>query len=219
MPVYQYQCEDCSDSNKRVKKSELFDQEHETDGFAEDGEFIFYKTSSMKDKQKSPKCPVCGGTNTIRSYRELSLTCYVRGDGLVKDRSGARRDMNRHHLINQDPYGHMRQSGEVDNMLDRFRDSGRDMGKVRAERAKTSQETKERAKRMGDECLNAAQEQVLLKMSELGEKCLYSDLNEVDDLNAVLSSLMPDYVYKRTHDSFGMMAAGRAYVDRLINPD
>lgn len=217
MPTYQYQCNDCS-VDRKIKKHELYDRDNDVDGFHNNGVYIFFKAYSIKDVEPNPKCPKCGGSNTLRSYHDMNLTCYIRGDGIVKDRAGARRDMNRHHLVNQDPYGHMRASGEVDHMLDKFRDAGRDMTSIKSKRAASSREAKRRADRMVDDVLTEEQEAVLLKINEL-ENCEYSQLSEFGDINGILSVLIPDYVYKNDKDCFRLMAEGRSYVDKILDPE
>jgi hypothetical protein len=218
MPKYQYSCEDCSYDD--YKKSEIFNDKDGKGFHVETGEYLFIVECKMADKPKSPKCPRCGGTDTCSSYVDMGLQCYVRGDGLVKDRAGARRDMNRHHLVNQDPYGHMRQAGEVDHMLDQMRDRGRDMAKVRAQRAENSQKAKENVEKRKKYEADLSEEQmaILLKISELGEVCEYSELSEFPDLNGVLSSLMPEYAIKNRKGQFTLMAAGRKVVEEFTDP-
>lgn len=215
MPVYKYMCEDCSVA-KKINKSDLYDNDNEINGYHSNGEYLFFKKYTMKDKINNPKCPKCGGRNTRQSFLDNNLVCYIRGDGIVKDVAGARRDMNKHHLLNQDPYGYMRQPGEVDDMLDKMRDAGRVMDRVRKRKAESSQKAKKRADKIKDMNLSNVQEDVLIKINQYGGKCLFSDLNNIEDISGVLSSLMPDYVCK-SGDVFMLMAAGRSYVDRLIN--
>ena len=218
MPKYQYSCDDCSNSSH--KKNELFD-ESVGHGFHDSGEFLFVVECKMADKPKKPKCPRCGGNKTKSSYTDLKLQCWVRGDGIVKDRAGARRDMNRHHLVNQDPYGHMRQPGEVDHMLDEMRDRGRNMAKIKSDRAANSRKAKAEAdKKRGYESSNLSEQQVavLLKISELGESCEYDELSEFADLNGILSSLMPDYAIKNRKGEFALMAAGRKIIEEFTDP-
>lgn len=216
MPVYQYSCEDCT-VDKKIKKADLYDPDKEIGGYHPNGEYLFFKNYKMKDKVKSPKCPKCGGTNTIQSLLGVNLTCYIRGNGIVKDRAGARRDMNRFHLVNQDPYGHMRSSGEVDHMLDQFRDAGRDMGRIKSERAARSRKAKKQADKIKNE-IPKDQVEVLLKMEELGGSCRWEDLSGFYDASGLLSKLIPEYVCK-SNDVFMLMAAGRAYVDKMLNPE
>lgn len=213
MPVYKYSCDDCFIDGK-INKCDLYDNDKEINGYHENGEFLFFKRYSMKDKVDSPKCPKCGGNNTRQSHLDNNLICYIRGNGIVTDRDGARRDMNRFHLVNQDPYSNMRQSGEVDHMLDRMRDSGRNMDRIIKRRAESSKKTKGAADKMKDLNLSDKQENILIKIDELGGNCCFSDLNDVNDASGLLDSLMPDYVCK-SGDKFMLMAAGRSYVDKL----
>ncbi len=68
-------------------------------------------------------CPHCGA-KAQRTMLGINTTFYFRGEGLVRDKAGARRDMNLHTLLNDDPYAHMRQPGEVDDMANRLRKGG-----------------------------------------------------------------------------------------------
>jgi hypothetical protein len=93
--------------------------------YSKNGEFLFVLECSMKNRPANPKCPLCGRNKTQISYSELSITSYVRGDGLVKDKAGALRDMNRYKLMNgEDPYEQYRVPGEKDHLIDKFRRGG-----------------------------------------------------------------------------------------------
>lgn len=210
MPIYQYSCKDCSGD---VDENMIVDMDNETDGFHPNGEFLFFKTYKMADKKKSPKCPKCGGNNTFQSYLDNYLTCYIRGNGIVKDRSGARRDMNRHHLVNQDPYGHMRQSGEVDDMLSRMNYAGLDMGKIHSKRAAQSARAKNVARSVEDKKLSEDENRVLMLIDE-DNGSVYDDFKHIEDVNKVLSNLMNEYICKNG-DRFKLLALGRRYVDDL----
>lgn len=232
MPKYQYSCSDCSghkgedgSSTSWDNSIPWFDEEVGHGLHPETLEFLFVVECKMADKPKKPKCPNCGGTHTQDSFTDYKLECYIRGDGIVKDRAGARRDMNRHHLVNQDPYGHMRQSGEVDHMLDQMRDRGRDMGKVRADRARVSREAAERARKAKlQEQFSEDQAKAIIIMYENYENDRdtdFSEFSEIEDANKVLSELIKDceYAYKNKDNKFVLMAAGRKAGEELTEED
>lgn len=199
MPKYQYCCDDCS--GKKLKKFDGAVGIHSSTK-----EYLFVIECSMKEKPNKPKCPNCGGSNTHASFTDYNNECWIRGDGLVKDRAGARRDMNKHHLVNGDPYGHMRQSGEVDHLLNKIRRAGMDMNKVMSSSRKNNYEIAKKVKNQSDD-LSEIQLEIIKIIGESGAE--YSRFSNIDDPNAVLSSLMPDYIIKNKDGVFVLMALGR----------
>ncbi|MCK9281692.1 MAG: hypothetical protein M0P71_13785 [Melioribacteraceae bacterium] len=134
MPKYQYSCDNCSikkDNGSQSSNSQIknYDPETMSPGYHPDtGEYIFFIECKMKDKPQKPNCPFCKSNKHVNvNYTDLNLQCYVRGNGLVKDKAGAKRDMHRHKLKHEDPYSTMRQSGEVDFLSDKFRRGGMDL--------------------------------------------------------------------------------------------
>lgn len=219
MPIYQYCCENCSDSATKVEKKKLVaDIDNNVNGFNND-EYLFFIECSMNNKKSKPRCPKCKKNKTRQSFSEMTLTCYVRGDGLVKDKVGARRDMNKFHLVNQDPYGHMRVPGETEHMLDMYRDRGRDMSKIKSERAASSRDAKKQADKIRGGVLTRDLENVLLKINELGGRCSYESLSEFDDVNSLISKLMPEYLCRLKNDDFALMAVARKYVDDILDSE
>lgn len=215
MPKYQYSCADCE--GDKHKKSEMCNPEEDTAGFHENGEYLFWVECKMADKPNSPKCPRCGGTHTHNSYTDFKLQCWVRGDGLVKDRAGARRDMNRHKLVNDDPYANMRQPGEVDHMLGQMRERGLDMGRIRAKKAEASRKAKAEADKRssyGDD-ITEGQLKVLIAIDKNEGRCEFSAFDHIYDASGLLSKLMPDYVCKCKDQTFMLMAAGRKVVEEF----
>ena len=55
-------------------------------------------------------------------------TFYTKGNGLVNDVAGARRDMNLYRLQQEDPYAHMRERGEKDDLIHRLKNGGKHNG-------------------------------------------------------------------------------------------
>lgn len=88
-----------------------------------DGEdrFIFEVEHGMKEDPKI-KCPKCNG----KTHKTLPnrITFYTRGYGYL-DKPGARRDMNVHKLVHDDPYKKMREPGEKDDLLYKLRTGGK----------------------------------------------------------------------------------------------
>lgn len=64
------------------------------------------------------KCPQCG-SGCHRVLAGEKKHGYIRGNCYL-DAEGARRDMNKFTLQNDDPYGYMRQEGEVVDMINRL---------------------------------------------------------------------------------------------------
>jgi putative FmdB family regulatory protein len=97
MPFYNYLCESC--------------------------EFVFEKSHGIHEKPEVP-CPKCNKP-TGKTFLGMTFHFHVRGDGLVKDKAGARRDMSLHRLMKDDPYGRMRQPGEKDDLANKLRRGGK----------------------------------------------------------------------------------------------
>ena len=213
MPKYQFTCDDCSISPKMVKKSLELKGEDSSGYSGETGEFLFIINCRMADKPSHPKCPKCDGKNTRSSYTGYSNECWIRGNGIVTDRRGARRDMNRHTLVNNDPYGHMRQSGEVDHMLDTMRRTGMDMTQIKQKRAESIKRAKERADKIKFS-VNEEQRRLLMSIDRL-EYATMDDFKDFEDINGLLSSLIPEFVCRTKRGKFVLMAAGKKVIDGL----
>jgi len=216
---YQFCCDDCSIEKSQIpylKKEDRCDSEELIAGaHPKTGEYLFFINCKMQDKPGNPKCPKCGGTKTYTSFTENNIMCYIRGDGLVKDKGGARRDMHKHHLQNNDPYGYMRQPGEVDHMIDRLERAGQDLGKVRAKNAITSQKAKREADAMVEVGLTEDQHKILSYL-ENNEPCSVSELSKIhDDINKVLTEMNYEYVCQNTNKDFILMALGRRVLEKF----
>ena len=68
-------------------------------------------------------CPKCGKAATRMMPK--SVQGWIRGNGIVKDKRGARRDMNLHTLTKHDPYAKMREKGEKEVLIDKLRRGGK----------------------------------------------------------------------------------------------
>ena len=217
MPTYQFSCEDCSITKGKAKNRQHCIPDEDTAGWhPHTGDYMFYVRCKMSDKPKNPKCPKCHGQNTISNLFGQETMSWIRGNGIVNDKAGARRDMNRHTLENNDPYGHMRQSGEVDHMLDQCRRGGMDSEKMLKKSAKLSNEVAAKVRKRSQELLSEEQTAVMMKMAE--DDVEFEVFNEFDDINKVLSSLIPNYVFQRKNGKFTLMALGRSYIDSILDP-
>lgn len=127
---YNYHCFDCE------KKA----HEEHADKVFEDGsgqiclpdelyeELVLFETShsmepTPEELREATKCPRCGGNNCEKNFHGTQIHGYIRGYGWL-DRAGAKRDMNRHKLANDDPYAQYRVPGEVDHIDDNLRKEG-----------------------------------------------------------------------------------------------
>ncbi|MBD3407195.1 MAG: hypothetical protein GF411_13835 [Candidatus Lokiarchaeota archaeon] len=97
MPFYDYKCESCGAIQE-----------------------IMHKMS------ESPNitCTECGNECT-KTLENMNLTTYVKGNGIVNDRAGAKRDMHLYNLQNKDPYSMHRVDGEKDYLENKLRNAGK----------------------------------------------------------------------------------------------
>ena len=120
MPYYHYACKNCE--RIAVKKH------GELDSDQYDSLVLFETSHSMKpsdaEMKEATKCPRCGKSDCERSYKYSVITGYVRGNGYL-DKAGVKRDMNLHHLTQNDPYAEYRQPGEVEDLKTRLVRGGR----------------------------------------------------------------------------------------------
>jgi hypothetical protein len=106
MARYNYQCNDCSKGDDPSK-------------------WIIWEVQHGMNEKPKQKCPKCKGTNTTISYVGFDPPPFhTRGYGWL-DVKGRRRDMNLHTLVNNDPYGHMREPGEKDELAHSLRKGGK----------------------------------------------------------------------------------------------
>lgn len=112
MPRYNYICEDCEDKAIIELGENITEEQFK--------ELVLFETSHAMEPSKEElleaiECPRCGGTNCRITVFGTNICSYIRGYGW-RDRDGARRDMHRFHLANNDPYAQYRVPGEVDEM-------------------------------------------------------------------------------------------------------
>ena len=201
MPKYQYACDKCSTKPRNFKDSDIYDADTLKSGFhPRTGEFIFFIECKMNDKPSKPKCPKCKFNKEVNSnYTDLDLQCYVRGNGLVKDKAGAKRDMHRHKLKHEDPYSSMRVSGEVDYLSDKFRRGGMDLSaKSNTNSIKISQEKRANEVKREANSLNEIEKNIIIHIfkKDRGVGSTTTELSKYsDDINKHLTKLNNNYVY------------------------
>lgn len=131
MAHYVYICKACVAKAAKKLKRELT--------VGEKDEFLFETTHSMnptpEELLEARECPQCFGYDTEQSFARHQITTYVRGNGYL-DRAGTRRDMNLYKLTQKDdngntldPYASMREPGEADDLILKFKKAGRKGGK------------------------------------------------------------------------------------------
>lgn len=81
---------------------------------------IWVVNHPMNDKPEL-KCPLC--ESAARKVIQKVGATYIRGNGYL-DKKGCTRDMNLYKLQKDDPYGHMRQPGEKDDLMHRIKKAG-----------------------------------------------------------------------------------------------
>lgn len=110
MPHYDYLCQDCL-KNSNSESDSVFETKHSM-------------SASGKELLEATECPRCSGHNTEKFFGFTKVIGYIRGNGLVNDRAGAKRDMLLHKLHNDDPYADMRQPGEADDLKIKLKRAG-----------------------------------------------------------------------------------------------
>jgi putative FmdB family regulatory protein len=101
MPLYDYRCQVCST----------------------DKEPFTWVVQHGMDEKPIVTCPQCGGKDTEKTFTTVTEG-WIRGYGWL-DKSGRQRDMHLHKLMNDDPYRHMRQPGEKDELAASLRKGGK----------------------------------------------------------------------------------------------
>lgn len=116
MPFYNYVCLKLCKTKKLSKelKEKLAIEQHPK------GILVWTEQHGMNDKPEI-KCPVCTGP-TERTWHGASFIGWTRGNCYL-NRADAKRQMDLRLLETKgdDPYGYMRQPGEVDDLKSRLR--------------------------------------------------------------------------------------------------
>ncbi len=229
MITYAYICDDCSidSATKRNKHGDKFsikgirNKEDSVAGWNEHGDYVFYIDSTMADKPSHPACPKCSGVKTNSTVTENSGQGYIRGNCYL-DKTGAKRDQSVYKLKNEDPYGHMRVSGEVDHMVAKFKNMGRDMAMIKrphVERVNTM--VKELSKSSSAELASISEvEKKIIKFIDVNDTARngieFSNLPQEHDLNKIMTDLIKNgYVNVRKNGNFSLMAQGRWVADNI----
>lgn len=121
MPKYDYACSNCQAKLEKKYKRDLTDEEYQ--------EQVLFETShsinpSEKELLEATTCPRCSSTDCKKSLMNVQITSYIRGNGFL-DVAGAKRDMNKYHLLQDDPYKDYRQPGEVDELKTKLERAGK----------------------------------------------------------------------------------------------
>ena len=125
MPKYDYACSRCQSALEKNVGRDLTDSEYQ--------ESVLFETShginpTESELQEATTCPRCGSTECKKSMMNVSITSYIRGNGYL-DVAGAKRDMNKYHLMQDDPYQEYRQPGEVDELKTKLERAGKKTAK------------------------------------------------------------------------------------------
>jgi len=105
---------------KKQKRQDCTQQEYE--------ELVLFETehsinADAAEVAEAMICPRCDGTECEKTFYGYNTIGYIRGNGYL-DKAGCHRDMNLHRLETEDPYGEMRQPGEVDDLKGRLKRAG-----------------------------------------------------------------------------------------------
>ena len=231
MITYVFMCDDCTipegskvnSHGEKFSKTKIRDRDSEKAGWhPKSHEFIFYVDSTMKDKPSSPKCPKCGGVHTHSTLVDNNNHTYIRGNCYL-DTAGAKRDMHVHKLQHEDPYSTMRVSGETDHLIDKFKNAGRDMAKIRRAGLKRNNalaiETSEKSK-LEIASINKIEREII-KFIDANESSLragveFAKLPPIHDPNKIISVLIKNgYVSVRKDGKICLTAEGRWASDNI----
>lgn len=130
MPTYNYECNSCK-AKAYAEHSELLENDSQGEKCLPRElyeELILFETEhslrpSEKELYAATECPRCNGHDCTRTMYGTRIHSYVRGYGW-KDRVGARRDMNRYKLANDDPYAEHREHGEAEYLDNKLKKEG-----------------------------------------------------------------------------------------------
>jgi hypothetical protein len=227
MPKYQYSCDKCSvhcpidggstSSNSQIKN---YDPEMMKPGYhPETGEYIFFIECTMNDKPAKPKCPNCNSNKNVHvNFTDIGVQCYVRGDGLVKDKAGARRDMNRHKLKHEDPYATMRVAGEKDYLDNKFRRGGINIEtKSNTTSIKVAQGKRASELQKEVNSLNDIEKKIIVHVFK-NEESTTTELSKYsDDINKYLTGLNNKYIYYNSKKQiWSTLASGNGIYETII---
>lgn len=113
-------CKTCRDRFLRSLDHELTAEEFESEILFETAHSI---NPTPKQLQEAMTCPRCDGQDCEKTFYGYDIVGYVRGNGYL-DKIGVSREMNIHHLVEDDPYADYRVAGEVDDLRTRLRRAG-----------------------------------------------------------------------------------------------
>ena len=130
MANYNYECNTCKKKAHRKHKDLLREDAQGEKQLPIElyEELVLFETShpmqpTEKELYEATECPRCGGHDCTKTLHGAQIHGYVRGYGWL-DREGAKRDMNRYKLANDDPYAQYRVEGEVDHIDSQLKKEG-----------------------------------------------------------------------------------------------
>jgi hypothetical protein len=122
MPRYNYECTNCLKKALKKHADKLTGHDDLSSGLPPEifeEEVLFETSHSMNPSEEELKeartCPRCGSIKCEKTQYGSQIHSYVRGYGWL-DREGAKRDMNKFKLVQDDPYAEHRVPGEVDHI-------------------------------------------------------------------------------------------------------
>jgi len=124
MPAYNYCCsKECKADNLQSLQKAIGATTKSVMA-SKTGILVWEERHAMSEDPKI-KCPFCGAKATKTFLCANMPEHYIKGNGYF-DRAGCRRDMDLFKLQKgEDPYGHMRQPGEVDHLKDTLKRGGK----------------------------------------------------------------------------------------------
>jgi|3_EtaG_2_1085321.scaffolds.fasta_scaffold00047_91 hypothetical protein len=130
MANYNYHCFDCEKAAREQYADHLVVNSNGESEFPIEiyEELVLFETShamqpTEEELHEATECPRCHGHNCEKSFYGAQIYGYTKGYGWL-DRAGAKRDMNRHKLANDDPYAPYRVDGEVDHIDQQLKKEG-----------------------------------------------------------------------------------------------
>ncbi|MDB4490166.1 hypothetical protein N9045_01480 [bacterium] len=131
MPRYNYECLKCKKKAYKDHKDHLFEDNSGDKQLPPElyESLVIFETShsiqaTEKELLEAKECPRCSSTNCEKTMYGTDHHSFIRGYGFL-DKSGAKRDMNRFKLNNDDPYGEYRVAGEVDHINTQLNKGGK----------------------------------------------------------------------------------------------
>lgn len=131
MPRYNYECLECKEKAYKDHKGDLVEDNSGALVLPEElyESLVIFETShsmepSEEELLEAKECPRCNSTKCEMTLYDTRTHSFIRGYGFL-DKAGAKRDMNRFKLHNDDPYADYRVAGEVDHIDSQLKKGGK----------------------------------------------------------------------------------------------